>query len=180
MSQQPFIVFACSACGEKIFAERSQLGERGRCPLCNAKTVIGGATPSSSKQRAAERRGARRVPIGNARVTLESKTGEGRTFNPDDMPVLDDISETGIGFKVKGEVDRKKLGGYGPPPWLKVGDTVSVTLHIPQLFRPRSVKAVVRRVVPVPNRKELFKVGCEFSQADEQVLRDLRKLLESK
>lgn len=175
-----FLVFACSKCGEKIFAERTQIGKRGTCPLCNAATIVGGATPSTAKQRSAERRRARRVPIANARVTCESKTGEGRVVNADDMPVLEDISETGLGFQIKGESDRKRLAGYGPPAWLKVGDTVSVTLHIPQLFRPRQVKAVVRRIVPLPNRKELFKVGAEFAAGDDQVIRDLRKLLETK
>lgn len=176
----PFVVFACGACGEKIFAERSQLGRRGTCPLCGAATVIADARTPSAKSKTAERRRARRVPIANARVSCESKTGEGRSHRADDMPLLDDISESGVGFQIKGEPDRKKLAGYGPPPWLKVGDAVQVTLHIPQLFRPRNVKAVVRRIVPVPNRKELFKVGCEFSQADEQVLKDLRKLLEAR
>ena len=53
--------------------------------------------------------------------------------------------------EAKGESDTRKLGGYGPPKWIKVGDTVSVTLHIPQLFRPRQLKAVVKRVVPREN-----------------------------
>jgi hypothetical protein len=96
------------------------------------------------------------------------------------MPVVEDISESGIAFHMKGESDRKKLAGFAPPSWLKVGETVNVTLHIPQLFRPRHVKAVVRRVVPVPNRKDLFKIGAQFAAADEQILKDLRKLLESK
>src|SRR5581483_6878895 len=132
---QPFVVFACSECGEKIFAERSQLGRRGQCPLCGAATTVGGLTPSSARERSAERRRARRVPLANARVACETKTGEGRVVNADDLPTLDDISESGVAFRIKGEVDRKRLGGYGAPPWLKIGDTVTVTLHIPQLFR---------------------------------------------
>ncbi len=175
-----FLVFPCSKCGQKIFAEHAQAGKRGTCPLCGAATIVGAGAATPAKKAPSDRRRARRVPIANARVVCESKTGEGRTFNVDDMPVVEDISETGISFQIKGESDRKRLAGYAPPPWLKVGETLSVTLHIPQLFRPRLVKAVVRRVVPVPNRKELFKVGAQFATADEQILKDLRKLLESK
>ncbi|HZU97382.1 MAG TPA: PilZ domain-containing protein [Planctomycetota bacterium] len=167
-----FLVFACGKCGEKVFADRSQLGKPGKCPLCGAATVIGGANAPSS-----ERRRARRVPIANARVSCQTKTGEGRPVTPDDMPVLEDISESGVAFSIKGEPDRKKLVGWGPPPWLKVGEAVTVTLHIPQLFRPREVKAVIRRLNPVPHRKELFRVGAEFTQAGEDILRDLRELL---
>jgi hypothetical protein len=182
VSQKPFVVFACGACGRKIFAERSQQGQRGACPLCGAPTVIGGTGSSRERavERSAERRRSKRVPIANAFVACETKTGEGRVANADLMPSLEDISESGVAFRIKGETDGRKLGGWGPPKWIKIGETVSVTLHIPQLFRPRQLKAVVKRVVPVANRRELFKVGCEFSAADELVLRDLKKLLEAK
>jgi len=175
-----FLVFACAACGEKIFAEPSQAGRKGTCPLCRAPTVIGGGAPGPRTKPETDRRRARRVPIANARVACESRTGEGRSTNADEVPVLEDISETGVGFTIKGSVDKKKLAGYGPPPWLKVGDTVSVTLHIPQLFRPRPLKAVVRRIGPMPARKELFRVGAEFDQASEDILKDLKKLLLTK
>jgi hypothetical protein len=189
-----FVVFPCSKCGEKIFAERSKIGRPGSCPLCRAVTTVGGegATPetpaASSGARSTsgrrvdgpERRRSKRVPIANARVVYETKSGEGRNYSPDDMPVLEDISETGVGFSLKGSPDPRKLTGYGPPPWLKPGEVVSVTLHVPQLFRPRAVKAVVKRVVPVPHRRELFRVGAEFQQASEEILRDLRTVLEGK
>ncbi len=171
-----FMVFACDACGEKIFAESSQQGLRGTCPLCLAPTLVGGpGAPADG-----ERRRARRVLIANARVVCEPRSGVGRPVTADDMPVLEDISETGVGFAMRGEPDGKKLAGFGPPVWLKVGDTVTVTLHIPQLFRPRSLKATVRRIVPMPLRKELFRVGAEFNPASEEVFKDLKKLLEGK
>jgi DNA-directed RNA polymerase subunit RPC12/RpoP len=182
-----FVVFPCSKCGEKIFADRAQAGRAGTCPLCGAQTLVlsgsGSFTappPAGPGKSGSERRRSKRVPIANARVVYESKSGEGKAFAPDDMPILEDISESGVGFTVKGTPDPRKLTGFGPPPWLKQGETVTITLHVPQLFRPRPVKAVVRRVVPVSSRRELFRVGAEFQQASEETLKDLRAVLEKK
>ncbi len=82
------------------------------------------------------------------------------------------------GFTVKGEADSRKLHGFGPPAALKVGEAITIVVQVPELYRPRTFKAVVRRVTGVKNRKDLFRVGAELVELSEDARRDLRKLVE--
>jgi hypothetical protein len=201
-----YVVFNCQACGAKIFAEAKQVGQAGVCPACRQMT---GVTPSDPKQRvsgptappkpaagpastrdpnrlpsgrtrAGDRRRVRRVPLNDARVGVEGKAKDGRPATSDGtLSELLDISESGIGYVAAGVPDRKKLTGYAPPP-IKVGEQITVSLHVPALFRPRIVKAIVRRIDPHVNRKELFRIGCEFVGLAEDERADIRKLVDKR
>lgn len=179
-----FLIFSCGACGKKIFADRAQAGRTGQCPLCGGQTVIappaGKVAPTASGSRApsSDKRRGRRVALKEARLAFETKANHGQPLSPDDLAALEDISETGVGFAARGEHDRKRLSGWGPPPNVRVGDVITVTLHVPELFRPRTLKAVVRRIVPHKASKELFRVGAEFQGLSEEARNDLRKLVE--
>jgi hypothetical protein len=195
-----FLIFDCSCCGKRIFGDRNHLGLSGKCPLCGKETVIGGTasaplSPTSSSTTttddgsstsetdspsASERRRSRRVPLANARLGYESRATAGRPVSPEDLAWIDDISETGLGFSLRGEPDKKKLAGFAPPPSIKVGEQITVTLHVPELFRPRTLKAVVRRIVPQKKAKDLFRVGAEFVAPSDEAKADLRKLLEKR
>jgi hypothetical protein len=198
-----YVVFNCQACGARIFAEASQLGRAGVCPSCKQLTGVlpkdpkqrvsgpvsqsdttvtrGGATTAarlpSGRTSASDRRKARRIPLADAKVGVESKGAGGRPPSPAELSELLDISEGGIGYLVVGERDRKRLTGFAPPP-IRVGDTITVTLHVPSLFRPRTVKAVVRRIDSHASRKELFRIGAEFTGLGEEARGDIRKLVD--
>lgn len=178
-SRGHFVVFACAACGKRVFAEKAQVGKAGVCPLCGAKTTITPIGKSAATEKT-ERRRAKRVPLQNARATYETKAMAGRPLAPDEVPSIEDISETGLAFAMKGERDRKKLAGFGPPSAFRVGETISITIDVPELFRPRTLKALVRRIVPHPKNKELYRVGVEFVGATDEIKKDLRKLVEKR
>lgn len=199
-----YVVFNCQACGAKIFAEASQIGRAGVCPACKQMTGVAprdpnarvagpgsgrtrAARPSSppvtgvigSSQRAGDRRRSRRVPVNDAHVGVEASSGRGQApvTSSGDLSELLDISEGGVGFVAHGVPDRKKLAGFSPPP-IKIGEVVTITLHVPALFRPRTVKAVVRRIEPYSTSKSLFRVGAEFVGLAEDAKGDLKRMIE--
>ncbi len=169
MSAADYLVFECASCKKRVFADRSRQGQKGTCPLCGKETPIGGS-PSDKRRN-------RRVPLQNARLGYETRATLGR---PVDLVALDDVSETGCGFSVKGERDARRLNGFSPPAELKVGEPITLTLQIPELFRTRLVKAVVRRLAPIKTQKELFRVGAEFVSLTDEIRADLRKLIDKK
>src|SRR5688572_11558502 len=71
--------------------------------------------------------------------------------------------------------DPKHLAGFRAPE-LKVGDTLRIALHAPELFRPRAFKAVVRRVVPNKDKKS-YTVGLQFEGLTEEQKAELRALV---
>lgn len=182
-----FVVYSCPECGKRIFTERSHVGKRGLCPVCGAPTTVGGAAaapkdtapppeppPLTIAKGPDERRKNKRFVAPNATVAAAKGA-----IVPSDLFAVDDLSEGGVCFLTPGVKDRKKLSGWAPPPF-KPGDSLSITLNVPELFRPRTLKAVVRRVAAHAHRKELFKVGAEFVELNDAVKKELRAIAEKR
>jgi hypothetical protein len=166
-----------TASAPRTQALRTPSGETKTATTSSGK-VAGGkssGTRPALGARGKERRRSRRVVL-NAELGIESKTNVGRPETTD-LQAVDDLSESGVGFSVRGEKDTKKLTGYGPPPW-KVGDGIGITLHIPELFRPRTVKAIVRRVDAHATKKGIFHVGVEFVGLSAEARHDLKKIVD--
>lgn len=172
-----FVVYPCEACGKRIFTERSHVGTTGACPLCDAQHLIGGRAVIAAEP-GIERRDAERVPAPAAKVALDPKQpapgGEFATVTPA-LHAVADLSETGVGIRVPGVRDPKHLAGFRAPD-MKVGDTLRIALHAPELFRPRAFKAVVRRVVPNKDKKS-YTVGLQFEGLTEEQKAELRALV---
>jgi hypothetical protein len=197
-SRRKYVIFNCQACGAKVFAEAEQVGRAGVCPACRQLTGISPEDPSAraagppprshpdtpppsagTPRRSSERRRSRRVRVPDAHVGVEPRSGPTGAIAPTDLAELTDISEGGVSYVARGVPDRKKLTGFGPPP-VKVGESITVTLHVPALFRPRTVSAVVRRVDAHATRKGYFRVGIEFLGLAEEARVDLRKIVDSR
>ena len=175
-SAQDFLVYACSACGKRVFTDPSHMGRHGKCPLCGAKHVVGG--PKMAKP-GKERRQSARVKIPSTQVALQrhrSQKAHKDDLLANELFALEDLSETGVSFRLPGVKDARSISGTGAP--LKAGDSVQVTLHL--AGRPRILRAEVCRVIPPKKRGgELFLVGARFRGLSGAQQEDLHRLVES-
>lgn len=183
------VVFDCDSCHQRIFAESRHLGRTGTCPLCGSPTVVASAqariaapaplpktkrtTTTAPSVKPRDRRRSSRVAVPNAQVAVDQRDAAGRVFSAAELNAVDDLSETGIGFSCRGTPDRKRITGFGPPAY-KLGEELQVTLHLPELLRPRTLRATVRRVDPHATKKEIFRVGVEFQGPSDEELSELR------
>lgn len=162
MSSRPagdFVVYACEACGKRIFTDRSHTGRRGTCPLCGAEHVVGGA-PTLRAREGVERRAGTRVPAEHARVTVGALEVERL------LPVRD-VSENGIAFRLP-------TGQPAAAGDLEVGQRMQLTLHTRELLRPRTYAAEVRRLEDASGETT---VGLQFVDLTPEQEAEVRALV---
>jgi hypothetical protein len=164
-----FVVYPCDACGRRIFTERSGLGRPGKCPLCGADHIAGGKTAQSG----VERRRAERVSSKTGKVKLDGLPGEGAAA-PAIHP-LGDLSATGLSLIVPATPDPVRRGELTPALVAK-GDVLRVGLRLPELMRPRSFWAEVKRVALGPDRSSWL-LGLQFVELGEDERAELRALV---
>jgi DNA-directed RNA polymerase subunit RPC12/RpoP len=169
-----YLVYPCSACGKRIFTARGNEGREGTCPLCGQQHLVGGQQVVAAEE-GVERRAAERVAVDHGQVEVEGGSLAGTLPNAALHP-LHDLSETGIGFHLAGIRDRKRISGSRPPD-VKVGQVLRITIHAPELFRPRTYKAEVRRVVPAPGMPGMFVIGAQFSGLTPEQEAEVRALV---
>ncbi|MEZ6188675.1 MAG: PilZ domain-containing protein [Planctomycetota bacterium] len=156
---QDYVVYACPACGKRVFAPRSDCGRTGRCPLCRHPHTVGGPVEA---ELGVERRGARRVEPRDGQVALEP--GDAAPLQPRARvcSVLD-LSESGVAFLFPGLPSSRHVSGYAPPD-LAPGTELRLQLQAAGL-QPLWLGAVVRRVVPTDDPRR-WRVGMAFVGVD--------------
>ena len=177
-----FLVYACEACGKRVFTERSHVGRAGACPCCGAQHVVGGIQTAEEGE---NRRRAPRVELPDAQVVIErpgSRStarfqggGSPAATSPVESFPLGDLSETGAKFRIPAVADRRRLSGYRPSP-LQEGEVVEVALFVPGRGRPRTFRSEVRRVQPGPH-KGTYEVGVQFVGLDETQRAELASIV---
>lgn len=158
-----FVVYPCEACGKRIFAARGQLGRQGSCPVCGAEHTVGGR-PAPVAQAGIERRVAPRVAPEGGEVALDAvKTATGFVPLEPRVHALQDLSETGLSWL---------MSAAGAP---KPGDVLRLALQVPELLRPRTFRAAVRRVTPAG--EGAVTVGLAFVDVAPDQAGELRALV---
>ncbi|MCA8923144.1 MAG: PilZ domain-containing protein [Planctomycetes bacterium] len=166
-----YVVYACPACGKRVFAPQGDVGRTGRCPLCTHPHTVGGAV---SAELGVERRGAKRVEPREGQVALEP--GEASPLQPRArICTVLDLSETGVAFSFPGLPSSRHLSGYAPPD-LKLGTRLRLELEANGL-NPCWVTAVVRRVVHTDDPRK-WRVGMEFVELTPEIKAGLRVAVE--
>lgn len=186
-----FLVYSCPSCDKRIFTQKRYQGRHGACPLCGDSHLVGGAPEvlladdqdeedgATLAEEAPDRRGSKRVrprhsqgvEVRPVRQSTGRPLARGESLDP-----LLDISKTGVGFLAHGVPDSRILSGWRPPDY-KVGDAIALTLHSSKInVRPRSFRAIVRRVEPTKKRGT-YRVGAEFMGLGPEDLAFLRDLL---
>lgn len=159
-----FVVYPCEACGKRIFAERAQVGRPGACPLCRAAHTVGGR-PAPVAQPGVERRVAPRVAPPEGEVALDAlRTAGGFVALEPRVHALQDLSETGLSWQMA-------AGEDAPRP----GDVLRLALQVPELLRPRTFRAEVRRVTP--SGDGAVTVGLAFIDVAQDQAGELRALV---
>ena len=176
-----FLVYSCPSCNKRIFTQQRLQGRHGACPLCGASHLIGGGAADvlvkpkakaddgiTTAEEAPDRRGAKRVkPRHAAGVEVQPlRRSTGRPMGKEAVakeavsPLLD-LSATGVGFQAQGVADSRSLGGFRAP--YTPGDPIALALNSQKLgVRPRKLRAIVRRVEQIKNKRALWRVGAEF------------------
>jgi hypothetical protein len=163
-----FVVYPCEGCGKRIFTERSHVGQPGKCPVCGADHVIGGR-PATAAQPGVERRDAARVPAPGAQVAVDPARGAPQ------LNAVGDLSESGISFVMPALRDPTTIAGFRAPD-VKLGDVMRFALHTPELFRPRTFKAEVKRIVPSKD-KRAYTLGLHFVGLTQDQKAELRAVV---
>jgi hypothetical protein len=165
-----FVVYPCESCGRRIFTERTALARPGKCPLCGAEHIVGGRTA----QTGVERRRAERVqPTKGAKVAVDGLPGE--TAAGLAIHALGDLSATGLSLTLPAAADPTRPGELTPPTVAK-GDVLRVGLRLPELLRPRSFWAEVKRIVLGPDRASWL-LGLQFVELGDDERAELRALV---
>ena len=166
-----FLVYSCPSCGKRIFTQKRYQGRSGACPLCGDGHLVGGAPEVllaedseeiTVAEEAPDRRGAKRVvPRHSPGVEVRAARKSGRPLEREQLDPLLDLSTTGVGFAAPGAPDTRALTGWRPPEYT-IGDALALTLHSSKInVRPRSFRAIVRRIEPT-SRRDVWRVGAEF------------------
>jgi hypothetical protein len=164
-----FVVYPCESCGRRIFTERTALARAGKCPLCGAEHIVGGKTA----QTGIERRRAERVTTRGAKVAVDGLPGEtaaGLAIHP-----LGDLSATGVSLSLPAPPDPARPGELVPPTVAK-GDVLRVGLRLPELLRPRTFWAEVKRITMGPDRASWL-LGLQFVELGDDERAELRALV---